>query len=54
MLWTGSLVLDTIARRRTVERDRAHVMIAGALLGKRAEYHGTNFHTVTAIAAARW
>jgi exopolysaccharide biosynthesis predicted pyruvyltransferase EpsI len=41
--------LWTIARHETVATDRAHVMIAAALLGKRVEYHGTNYHKVTAI-----
>jgi exopolysaccharide biosynthesis predicted pyruvyltransferase EpsI len=42
--------LWTIARHETVATDRAHVMIAAALLGKHVEYHGTNYHKVTAIA----
>ncbi len=42
--------LWTIARHDTIVTDRAHVMIAGALLGKHMEYHGTNYHKVTAIA----
>ena len=42
--------LWTIARHDTVATDRAHVMIAAALLGKHVEYHGTNYHKVTAIA----
>ncbi len=42
--------LWTIARHESVATDRAHVMIAAALLGKRVEYHGTNYHKVTAIA----
>jgi exopolysaccharide biosynthesis predicted pyruvyltransferase EpsI len=42
--------LWTIARHDTVATDRAHVMIAAAMLGKRVEYHGTNYHKVTAIA----
>ena len=42
--------LWTIARCDTVETDRAHVMIAAAMLGKRIEYHGTVYHKVPAIA----
>ena len=42
--------LWTIARHATVATDRAHVMIAAALLGKHVEYHGTNYHKVPAIA----
>jgi exopolysaccharide biosynthesis predicted pyruvyltransferase EpsI len=42
--------LRTIARHHTVATDRAHVMIAAALLGKNVEYHGTSYHKVTAIA----
>ncbi len=42
--------LWTIARHDTVATDRAHVMIAAAMLGKRVEYHGTTYHKVTAIA----
>jgi exopolysaccharide biosynthesis predicted pyruvyltransferase EpsI len=42
--------LWTIARCDTVATDRAHVMIAAALLGKNVEYHGTNYHKVNAIA----
>jgi len=43
--------LWTIARHKTVETDRAHVMIAAAMLGKRVIYSGTNYHKVPAIAA---
>ena len=43
--------LWTIARHDTVETDRAHVMIAAAMLGKRVTYSGTNYHKVPAIAA---
>ena len=42
--------LWTIARYDTITTDRAHVMIAAAMLGKRVEYHGTNYHKVPAIA----
>jgi exopolysaccharide biosynthesis predicted pyruvyltransferase EpsI len=43
--------LWTIARHETVETDRAHVMIAAAMLGKRVEYRSTKYHKVPAIAA---
>lgn len=43
--------LWTIARHETVETDRAHVMIAAALLGKRVYYRASNYHKVPAIAA---
>jgi len=43
--------LWTIARHETVETDRAHVMIAAAMLGKRVTYRGTKYHKVPAIAA---
>jgi exopolysaccharide biosynthesis predicted pyruvyltransferase EpsI len=43
--------LWTIAHHDTVETDRAHVMIAAAMLGKRVMYSGTNYHKVPAIAA---
>lgn len=43
--------LWTIARHETVETDRAHVMIAAAMLGKRVTFSGTNYHKVPAIAA---
>jgi hypothetical protein len=42
--------LWTIARHDTVSTDRAHVMIAAAMVGKHVEYHGTNYHKVPAIA----
>jgi len=42
--------LWTIARHETVATDRAHVMIAAALLGKRVAFHGTSYHKVAAIA----
>jgi exopolysaccharide biosynthesis predicted pyruvyltransferase EpsI len=42
--------LWTLARHATVVTDRAHVMIAAALLGKRVEYHRTSYHKVPAIA----
>ena len=43
--------LWTIARHETVETDRAHVMIAAALLGKHVVYYPSNYHKVSAIAA---
>ncbi len=42
--------LWTIARAAAVETDRAHVMIAAALLGKRVDYRASNYHKVPAIA----
>lgn len=39
-----------IARHETVETDRAHVMIAAAMLGKKIGYRATNYHKVPAIA----
>lgn len=42
--------LWTIARYDTVMTDRAHVMIAAALLGKQVLYGSTTYHKVTAIA----
>jgi GT2 family glycosyltransferase len=42
--------LWTIARHEEVHTDRAHVMIAAALLGKRVEIHPSTTHKVTAIA----
>jgi hypothetical protein len=42
--------LWSIARYDTVATDRAHVMIAAAMLGKKVEYHETNYHKVTGIA----
>lgn len=43
--------LWTIARSQVVRTDRAHVMIAAALLGKRVEYRTSKYHKVPAIAA---
>jgi hypothetical protein len=43
--------LSTIAGCAEVETDRAHVMIAAALLGKRVRYATTTYHKVPAIAA---
>lgn len=42
--------LWTIMRHEVVETDRAHVMIAAALLGKRVEYRASSYHKVPAIA----
>lgn len=42
--------LWTIARHEWIRTDRAHVMIAGAMLGKRVEYRASNYHKVPAIA----
>lgn len=39
-----------IARHESIETDRAHVMIAAALLGKQVEYQEASYHKVTAIA----
>jgi exopolysaccharide biosynthesis predicted pyruvyltransferase EpsI len=42
--------LWTIARHATVKTDRAHVMIAAALLGKTVDYCTSSYHKVPAIA----
>lgn len=42
--------LWTIVRRVRISTDRAHVMIAAALLGKQVEYHRNNYYKVPAIA----
>jgi GT2 family glycosyltransferase len=42
--------LWTIARHAEVHTDRAHVMIAAAMLGKRVEIHPSTSHKVMAIA----
>jgi GT2 family glycosyltransferase/exopolysaccharide biosynthesis predicted pyruvyltransferase EpsI len=42
--------LWTIARHQTVKTDRAHVMIAAALLGKRVDYKASSYHKVPSIA----
>ena len=42
--------LWTIARHADVETDRAHVMIAAALLGKTVDYGTSSYHKVPAIA----
>jgi GT2 family glycosyltransferase len=42
--------LETIAAHETVRTDRAHVMIAGALLGKQVEFSPTSYHKLDGIA----
>jgi exopolysaccharide biosynthesis predicted pyruvyltransferase EpsI len=42
--------LWTIAHHEAVETDRAHVMIAAAMLGKKVRYRASNYHKVPAIA----
>ena len=42
--------LWTIARHAVVKTDRAHVMIAAALLGKTVDYWTSSYHKVPAIA----
>jgi len=42
--------LWTIARYGVVETDRAHVMIAAAMLGKKVKYRPSSYHKVPAIA----
>jgi exopolysaccharide biosynthesis predicted pyruvyltransferase EpsI len=42
--------LWTIARHATVNTDRAHVMIAAALLGKVVDYWTSSYHKVPSIA----
>lgn len=42
--------LERIARHAIIRTDRAHVMIAAALLGKRVEYRASNYHKLPAIA----
>jgi exopolysaccharide biosynthesis predicted pyruvyltransferase EpsI len=50
--WCSSLDewLWTIARHAVVKTDRAHVMIAAALLGKVVEYWTSSYHKVPSIA----
>lgn len=43
--------LWTIARHELVRTDRAHVLIAGVLLGKPVEYRASSYHKVPEIAA---
>lgn len=42
--------LWTIARHEVVETDRAHVMIAAAMLGKKVRYRPSSYHKVPEIA----
>lgn len=42
--------LETIASHETVRTDRAHVMIAGALLGKQVEFAPSSYHKLDGIA----
>jgi len=44
--------LWTIARHEVVKTDRAHVLIAAALLGKDVHFSATNYHKVPALAAS--
>jgi GT2 family glycosyltransferase len=43
--------LETIARHQLIRTDRAHVMIAGALLGKEVEFGPSSYHKVAGIAS---
>jgi len=43
--------LWTIARYEIVKTDRAHVMIAAALLGKEVHFNASNYHKLPALAA---
>lgn len=43
--------LRTIARHRTIHTDRAHVMIAAALLGREVAYRPNGYHKVASLAA---
>lgn len=43
--------LWTIARHELIRTDRAHVTIAGAMLGKRVEFAASSYHKVPAIVA---
>lgn len=42
--------LEEIARHALVRTDRAHVMLAAALMGKQVEFAPSSYHKVTAIA----
>lgn len=42
--------LWTISRHEVIETDRAHVMMAAAILGKRVYYTSSNYHKVPALA----
>jgi hypothetical protein len=44
--------LWTVARHEVVKTDRAHVMIAAALLGKEVHFCASNYHKVPALAAS--
>jgi hypothetical protein len=44
--------LWTIARHAVINTDRAHVMIAAALLGKEVHFTSSNYHKVPALAAS--
>lgn len=44
--------LATISRHHTVRTDRAHVMIAAALLGKRVQFAPSSYHKIEGIAAS--
>ncbi len=44
--------LETIARHERVRTDRAHVMVAAALMGKRVQAWESSYHKVAGIAAA--
>lgn len=42
--------LNIISSYETIYTDRAHIMIAGAMLGKKVYYQSSNYHKVTEIA----
>lgn len=42
--------LWAISKHESISTDRAHIMIAGALLGKQVEYRSSNYHKLPAIA----
>lgn len=44
--------LWTIARHKMVKTDRAHVMIAAALLGKEVYFNASNYHKLPALAGS--
>jgi hypothetical protein len=44
--------LWTIAQHEVINTDRAHVMIAAALLGKQVHFASSNYHKVPALAAS--
>lgn len=41
---------DILAKHETIRTDRAHVMVAGAMLGKKVYYGSSYYHKVPAIA----